>query len=142
MESKGSSGRGVVVLVVVLAVSAILGGLYGPSVRATAAGQNDMQDSVKSFTHVLSVVERNYADPVDADNLGRHAAGVQRRGAQHDLEQQGVQREPEGAWVRNSATQLLGHARLHAQQLLAPERARRHVRRQLPRHRSAADRYL
>jgi carboxyl-terminal processing protease len=69
MESKGSSGRGVVVLVVVLAVSAILGGLYGPSVRATAAGQNDMQDSVKSFTHVLSVVERNYADPVDADKV-------------------------------------------------------------------------
>ncbi|MFY9802142.1 MAG: S41 family peptidase [Candidatus Acidiferrales bacterium] len=67
MESKGSSGRGVVVLVAVLAVSAILGGLYGPSVRATAAGQNDMQDSVKSFTHVLSVVERNYADPVDTD---------------------------------------------------------------------------
>ena len=69
MESKGSSGRGVVVLVAVLAVSAILGGLYGPSVRATAAGQNDMQDSVKSFTHVLSVVERNYADPVDADKV-------------------------------------------------------------------------
>jgi carboxyl-terminal processing protease len=69
MESKGSSGRGVVVLVVVLAVSAILGGLYGPSVRATAAGQNDMQDSVKSFTHVLSVVERNYADPVDTDKV-------------------------------------------------------------------------
>ncbi|MGA7917054.1 MAG: S41 family peptidase [Candidatus Acidiferrales bacterium] len=69
MESKGSSGRGVVVLVVVLAVSAILGGLYGPSVRATAAGQNDMQDSVKSFTRVLSVVERNYADPVDTDKV-------------------------------------------------------------------------
>ncbi|MFZ0645231.1 MAG: S41 family peptidase [Candidatus Acidiferrales bacterium] len=69
MESKGSTGRGVVVLVVVLAVSAILGGLYGPSVRATAAGQNDMQDSVKSFTRVLSVVERNYADPVDTDKV-------------------------------------------------------------------------
>ena len=26
-----------------------------------------MQDSVKSFTRVLSVVERNYADPVDID---------------------------------------------------------------------------
>jgi carboxyl-terminal processing protease len=69
MESKGSSGRGVVVLVAVLAVSAILGGLYGPSVRATAAGQNDMQDSVKSFTRVLSVVERNSADPVDTDKV-------------------------------------------------------------------------
>ena len=69
MESKGSSRRGVVVLVVVLAVSAVLGGLYGPSVRATAAGQNDLQDSVKSFTHVLSVVERNYAEPVDTDKV-------------------------------------------------------------------------
>ena len=26
-----------------------------------------MQDSVKSFTRVLSIVERNYADPVDVD---------------------------------------------------------------------------
>jgi carboxyl-terminal processing protease len=69
MESTGSSRRGVVVLVVVLGISAVLGGLYGPSVRATAAGQNDMQDSVKSFTHVLSVVERNYADPVDTDKV-------------------------------------------------------------------------
>jgi carboxyl-terminal processing protease len=69
MESTGSSRRGVVVLIVVLAVSAVLGGLYGPSVRATAAGQNDMQESVKSFTHVLSVVERNYAEPVDADKV-------------------------------------------------------------------------
>jgi carboxyl-terminal processing protease len=69
MEPKRSSGRGIVVLVVVLAVSALLGGLYGPPVRATAAGQNDTQDSVKSFTHVLSIVERNYAEPVDTDKL-------------------------------------------------------------------------
>jgi carboxyl-terminal processing protease len=69
MESTGSSRRGVVVLVVVLGISAVLGGLYGPSVRATAAGQNDMQDSVKSFTRVLSVVERNYAEPVDTDKV-------------------------------------------------------------------------
>jgi carboxyl-terminal processing protease len=69
MESTGSSRRGVVVLVVVLGISAVLGGLYGPSVRATAAGQNDMQDSVKSFTHVLSVVEHNYAEPVDTDKV-------------------------------------------------------------------------
>jgi carboxyl-terminal processing protease len=69
MESTRSSRRGVVVLIVVLAVSAVLGGLYGPSVRATAAGQNDMQESVKSFTHVLSVVERNYAEPVDTDKV-------------------------------------------------------------------------
>jgi len=62
-----SSKRGVVMLVVVLGVSGLLGGLYGPSVRATAAGSTDMQDSVKSFTRVLSIVERNYADSVDVD---------------------------------------------------------------------------
>jgi carboxyl-terminal processing protease len=62
-----SSGRGLFLLVLVLGVSALLGGLYGPSVRATAAGSDDLQDSVKSFTRVLSVVERNYADPVDVD---------------------------------------------------------------------------
>ena len=65
--SKKSSGRGVVLLGLVLGVSALLGGLYGPAVRATAAGSDDLQDSVKTFTRVLSVVERNYANPVDVD---------------------------------------------------------------------------
>ena len=69
MESRHSSARGIVVLVVVLAVSALLGGLWGPSVRATAADTGDLQDSVKSFTRVLSVVERNYAEPVDTDKV-------------------------------------------------------------------------
>ncbi len=55
-------------LAIVLVVSALLGGfVYGPQARATAAGSDDAQDSVKSFTHVLSVVQRNYADPVDSD---------------------------------------------------------------------------
>jgi carboxyl-terminal processing protease len=62
-----SSTRGLLLLAVVLGVSAVLGGLYGPSVRATAAGSDDLQDSVKSFTRVLAVVQRNYADPVDTD---------------------------------------------------------------------------
>ena len=62
-----SSTRGLLLLGIVLGVSAVLGGLYGPSVRATAAGSDDLQDSVKSFTRVLAVVQRNYADPVDTD---------------------------------------------------------------------------
>jgi len=66
-QAPKSSGRGLFLLVLVLGVSALLGGLYGPTVRATAAGSDDLQDSVKSFTRVLSVVERNYADPVDVD---------------------------------------------------------------------------
>jgi carboxyl-terminal processing protease len=67
MEKTQSQGRGVVLLIVVLGASAILGGMYGPSVRATAAESNNFQDSVKSFARVLAVVERNYADPVDVD---------------------------------------------------------------------------
>ena len=66
-ESFASSSRGIVLLGIVLLVSALLGGLYGPSASATAYGSDDTQDSVKSFTRVLSVVERNYADPVDTD---------------------------------------------------------------------------
>jgi carboxyl-terminal processing protease len=66
-KTSSSSGRGVFVLILVLGASALLGGLYGPSVRATAAGSDDLQESVKSFTRVLAVVERNYADPVDVD---------------------------------------------------------------------------
>jgi carboxyl-terminal processing protease len=62
-----SPARGLALLALVLAACALLGGFWGPSAKATAAGTDDLQDSVKSFTHVLSVVERNYADPVDTD---------------------------------------------------------------------------
>jgi len=62
-----SSARGLVLLALVLAVAAVLGGMYGPVGRATAAGSDDLQESVRSFTRVLAVVEQNYADPVDTD---------------------------------------------------------------------------
>src|SRR5271170_3581613 len=65
--SSVSATRGVLLLGLVLAVSALLGGFYGPAASATASNSDDMQDSVKSFTRVLAVVERNYADPVDTD---------------------------------------------------------------------------
>jgi carboxyl-terminal processing protease len=63
------STRGMVLLALVLVVSALLGGHFGASVSATAAGSDDLQDSVKTFTRVLAVVQRNYADPVDADKV-------------------------------------------------------------------------
>jgi len=66
-ESSGSPVRGILLLVLVLAVSAGLGGFFGPAASATASSSDDTQDSVKTFTRVLSVVERNYADPVDTD---------------------------------------------------------------------------
>jgi carboxyl-terminal processing protease len=67
MESSQKSQRGIVLLALVLGASALLGGLYGPSVRATAAGSGDLQDSLKNFTTVLAIVEHNYADSVDVD---------------------------------------------------------------------------
>ena len=63
-----SSRRGFALVIGVLIFSAILGGIYGPSVKATAAGANDLQDSVRDFTQVLSVVQQNYAVPVDTDH--------------------------------------------------------------------------
>jgi carboxyl-terminal processing protease len=65
-QASASSGRGMALMIAVIGVSTLLGGLYGPRVQA-AAGSDDFQDSEKQFTRVLSVVERNYADPVDVD---------------------------------------------------------------------------
>ncbi len=62
-----SSKRGIALLVAVLVISAILGGLYGPSVRATAADAGDVQQTVKNFSHVLAIVQQEYAEPVDTD---------------------------------------------------------------------------
>src|ERR1700691_2715880 len=68
-DSSGSPARGILLLVLVLTVSAALGGFFGPAASATASGSDDTQESVKTFTRVLSVVERNYADPVDTDKV-------------------------------------------------------------------------
>jgi len=51
----------------VLVLSAILGGIYGPSVRATTSSTDDFRSSVEGFTSVLDVVQANYAEPVDVD---------------------------------------------------------------------------
>jgi carboxyl-terminal processing protease len=59
--------RGLFVVVAVLVVSAVLGGIYGPNVRATTASADDYQSAVLSFTKVLDVVQANYAEPVDID---------------------------------------------------------------------------
>src|ERR1700726_2190693 len=73
MKSQASSKRGIFVLIAVLGISALLGGLFGPTLRArastSATSDVQLQDSVKSFTRVLSIVQRNYADPVDTDKV-------------------------------------------------------------------------
>jgi len=64
-----SDKRGALLVAVVLALSAFLGAMYGPSARATAAGATDLQDSVRSFNQVLTVVQQNYAIPVDTSKI-------------------------------------------------------------------------
>src|SRR5579875_1598659 len=62
-----SSKRGAFLLAIILVIAAVLGGLYGPSLKATAAGANDRQDSVKSFARVLSSVQQNDAEPINTE---------------------------------------------------------------------------
>ena len=62
-----SERRGIIIAVAVLLLSAVLGGIYGPNVRATAASADDYQSAVRDFTSVLNVVQNNYAEQVDVD---------------------------------------------------------------------------
>ncbi|HEV2400814.1 MAG TPA: PDZ domain-containing protein, partial [Candidatus Sulfotelmatobacter sp.] len=67
MKFREGSQRGMILLAVVLGASALLGGLYGPTVHATTDGSGDLQDTVKNFTNVLAVIQQNYADKVDVE---------------------------------------------------------------------------
>jgi carboxyl-terminal processing protease len=51
----------------VLFCAALFGVLYGPSVRATPSDTADLQEHIKNLTNVLSIVQQNYAIPVDTD---------------------------------------------------------------------------
>ncbi len=64
---RGSSLRGLVILAAVLTASALLGGHFGASANATPTSADDLQESVKTFTHVLAVVQHDYADPINVD---------------------------------------------------------------------------
>src|SRR6201984_2500976 len=59
--------RGMFLIIGVLLLSAVLGGIYGPNVRATTASADDYQTSVRDFTRVLDVGPANYAAPLHID---------------------------------------------------------------------------
>lgn len=61
--------RGLFLVVAVLLVSAALGGIYGPNLRATASSYDDKQTAVRDFTRVLDVVQTSYAEHVDVDKI-------------------------------------------------------------------------
>jgi carboxyl-terminal processing protease len=62
-----SERRGFVLVVAVIVVSAVLGAVYGPNVRATTSTAEDEHAAIRQFTNVLDVVQANYAEPVDVD---------------------------------------------------------------------------
>jgi len=64
-----SERRGLLLVVTVILVSALLGAIYGPNVRAgaTASSAEDEHAAIRQFTNVLDVVQANYAEPVDID---------------------------------------------------------------------------
>lgn len=62
--------RAIFSLVVILTVSAILGGVFGSRVEATTKGGDERLDSaLKMFTRLLSILEENYATEVDSDEV-------------------------------------------------------------------------
>jgi carboxyl-terminal processing protease len=63
-----SERRGLVLVVAIILLSAVLGGIYGPDVRATtSSAAEDEHTAIRQFTNVLDVVQANYAEPVDVD---------------------------------------------------------------------------
>src|SRR6266571_9488782 len=59
--------RAIFCLVLVLMISAILGGVLGGQVRATTKGEEDLDAGMKRVTTILGLVEENYASDVDSD---------------------------------------------------------------------------
>src|SRR3990172_7191235 len=63
------SQRGVWMATAVVALCAVLGGVYGNRVQATVAGGSDIQQAVQNFTKVYAIIEQNYADPIDPERV-------------------------------------------------------------------------
>jgi len=61
------SQAGLLLALAVVVLCALLGGLYGQRVEATATGDSDLQESLRNFTKVYAIIEQNYADPVDPE---------------------------------------------------------------------------
>ena len=64
--------RSIIVVPLLIALFAILGGIYGPRVEIAAAatdssGNDEIKGSIRSFTKVFDLVEQNFADPVNPD---------------------------------------------------------------------------
>src|SRR5215831_20751311 len=65
--------RSILIVPLVIALFAILGGVYGPQVETAAAAtdngnsSDEIKASLRNFTKVYDLVEQNFADRVTAD---------------------------------------------------------------------------
>lgn len=59
--------RAIFCLVLVLMISAVLGGVLGGQARATTKGEEDSDAAMKHFSTILGLIEENYATDVDSD---------------------------------------------------------------------------
>ena len=63
-----STRRSAVVVVAVILACGCVGMVFGQRLASTtSSGDGDIRDSVRSFTEVYEVVQRNYAEPVNPD---------------------------------------------------------------------------
>ncbi len=60
-----SSRRNLLLVVSFILLCGVLGAVFGQ--RLTSSGDADLNDGVRSFSEVFSVVQQNYAEPVNAD---------------------------------------------------------------------------
>src|SRR6266699_5285822 len=60
--------RSLLYLLFVIVLCSLIGGAIGPRVEvAAAANEDDIRNSLKTFTRIYNVVEENFADPVSLD---------------------------------------------------------------------------
>src|SRR5437899_12497052 len=59
--------RGLVLVIAILLFCAVLGATYGRSVNGATSLADDYPAPVRDLTRVLSVVQTNYAEPIDTD---------------------------------------------------------------------------
>lgn len=61
------SQRGLLLAVIVIALGATLGGVYGERVQATGVEDSDLQETLAAFTRVYAIIEQNYAERIDPE---------------------------------------------------------------------------
>ena len=62
-----SSRRSLALVLFVLLTCGFFGALFGQRIGAGSGGDTDVRDSLRSFSTVYDLVEKNYAEPVNAD---------------------------------------------------------------------------